>query len=45
MNFAEIGLSDITEGTELWSRVPAEFTENSLRATVPPHGVRLYQFY
>lgn len=40
----EIGLSNITEGIELWSGEAADFTENALHTTVPTHGVRLYRF-
>lgn len=44
LSIDEVGLSSITEGTELWSQEAAEFTENSLVTTVPAHGVRLYRF-
>ncbi|NMI03585.1 glycoside hydrolase family 27 protein [Paenibacillus sp. SZ31] len=44
LSIDEIGLSDITEGVELWSQEAAEFRENSLAATVPAHGARLYRF-
>lgn len=40
----QIGLSDISSGTELWSEAPAELTTaGELRTTIPPHGVRLYR--
>lgn len=41
----QIGLAAVTKGTELWSGAPAELAANSLRAIVPPHGVRLYRFF
>ncbi|MNI55037.1 hypothetical protein D3C73_1099630 [compost metagenome] len=44
LNLEEIDLSGITEGTELWSGTPAELNGNTLRTTIPAHGVRLYRF-
>ncbi|MGR6544215.1 glycoside hydrolase family 27 protein [Paenibacillus tundrae] len=44
LNLEEIDLSGITEGTELWSGTPAELNGNTLRTTIPVHGVRLYRF-
>ncbi|GJM68536.1 hypothetical protein HMSSN036_07520 [Paenibacillus macerans] len=41
----QVGLTGIAAGTELWSGAPAELTAGTLRATVPPHGVRLYRFF
>ncbi|MDQ0169507.1 glycoside hydrolase family 27 protein [Paenibacillus tundrae] len=44
LHLEEIDLSGITEGTELWSGTPAELNGNTLRTTIPVHGVRLYRF-
>ncbi|MMZ61690.1 Alpha-galactosidase A precursor [compost metagenome] len=41
---SQIGLTDWTAGTELWSGTPAEVAAGVLRTHVPPHGVRLYRF-
>lgn len=40
-----IALAGAASGIELWSGASADLSSDVLRATVPPHGVRLYRFF